>query len=104
MHPRDAPVTLAAVTLVRTRVRAKNDVHPLLMRCSKDRPPASDLFGVKDRAWLAEQHVALTERETVGSAVREVEFLDTEIAEVDDARSVPAGPRPWALATRRPGS
>ena len=49
----------------------------------KDRPPASDLFGVKGRAWLAEQQLALTERETVDSAVRQVAFLDTEIAEVE---------------------
>ena len=53
------------------------------MRCLKDRPPASDLFGVKGRAWLAEQQLALTERETVDSAVRQVEFLDSEIAQVE---------------------
>jgi transposase len=33
--------------LVRARVRAKNEIHAVLMRCLKDRPPASDLFGVK---------------------------------------------------------
>jgi transposase len=69
--------------LVRARTRAKNEVHAVLMRCLKDRPPASDLFGVKGRAWLAEQQLALTERETVDSAVRQVEFLDSEIAEVE---------------------
>jgi transposase len=36
--------------LVRARARAKNEVHAVLMRCLKDRPPASDLFGVKGRA------------------------------------------------------
>ena len=46
------------------------------MRCLKDRPLTSDLFGVKMRAWLAEQQLALTERETVDSAVRQLEFLD----------------------------
>ena len=69
--------------LVRARSRAKNEVHAVLMRCLKDRPPASDLFGVKGRAWLAEQQLALTERETVDSAVRQVEFLDSEIAQVE---------------------
>ena len=49
----------------------------------KDRPPASDLFGVKGRAWLAEQQLALTERETVDSAMRQVSFLDSEIAQVE---------------------
>ena len=53
--------------LVRARSRAKNEVHAALMRCLKDRPPASDLFGVKGRAWLAEQHLPVCERETVDS-------------------------------------
>ena len=69
--------------LVRARSRAKNEIHAVLMRGSKDRPPASDLFGVKGRAWLAEQQLALTERETVDSAMRQVSFLDSEIAEVE---------------------
>src|SRR4029453_13903150 len=67
--------------LVRARSRPKNEVHAVLMRCLKDRPPASDLFGVKGRAWLAEQQLALCERETVDSAVRRVCFLASEIAE-----------------------
>jgi transposase len=69
--------------LVRARSRAKNEVHAVLMRCLKDRPPASDLFGVKGRRWLAEQHLPVCERETVDSGVREVDFLDAEIAEVE---------------------
>jgi transposase len=68
---------------VRARARAKNEIHAVLMRCLKDRPPASDLFGVKGRRWLAEQQLAVCERETVDSAVRQVEFLDSEIAEVE---------------------
>ena len=43
--------------LVRARTRAKNEVHAVLMRCLKDRPPAADLFGVKGRRWLAEQQL-----------------------------------------------
>ncbi len=53
------------------------------MRCLKDRPPASDLFGVKGRAWLAEHDLPVVERETVDSAVRQVDFLDSEIAAVE---------------------
>ena len=53
------------------------------MRCLKDRPPAADLFGVKGRRWLAEQNLPLVERESVDSAVRQVEFLDGEIAAVE---------------------
>jgi transposase len=69
--------------LLRARSRAKNEIHAVLMRCLKDRPPASDLFGVKGRRWLAEQQLSLTERETVDSAVRQVDFLDAEIAAVE---------------------
>jgi hypothetical protein len=69
--------------LVRARSRAKNEVHAALMRCLKDRPPASDLFGVKGRRWLAEQRLPVTERETVDSAVRQVDFLGSEIARVE---------------------
>jgi transposase len=54
------------------------------MRCLKDRPPASDLFGVKGRAWLAAQQLPLCERETVESGLRQVDFLDSEIAQVDE--------------------
>ncbi len=69
--------------LVRARSRAKNQVHAALMRCLKDRPPASDLFGVKGRRWLADQQLPISERETVDSAVRQVAFLNAEIAEVE---------------------
>ena len=69
--------------VVRARSRAKNEIHAVLMRCLKDRPPASDLFGVKGRRWLAEQQLPVVERETVDSAMRQVDFLDAEIAEVE---------------------
>jgi transposase len=69
--------------LVRARTRTKNEIHAVLMRCLKDRPPASDLFGVRGRRWLAEQDLPVCERETVDSAMRQVEFLDAEIAEVE---------------------
>jgi transposase len=69
--------------LVRARSRTKNEIHAVLMRCLKDRPPASDLFGVKGRRWLAAQQLPVCERETVDSALRQVDFLDSEIAAVD---------------------
>ena len=69
--------------LVRARTRAKNEIHAVLMRCLKDHPPASDLFGVKGRRWLAEQQLPICECETVESALRQVGFLDSEIAEVE---------------------
>ena len=69
--------------LVRARSRVKNEIHAVLMRCLKDRPPASDLFGVKGRVWLSEQQLAVCERETVDAGLRQVDFLDAEIAAVD---------------------
>ncbi len=33
--------------LVRSRSRAKNEIHAVLMRCLKRKAPFSDLFGVK---------------------------------------------------------
>ena len=38
--------------LVRSRSRAKNEIHAVLMRRLKGKPPVSDLFGVKGRTWL----------------------------------------------------
>ena len=38
--------------LVRSRSRAKNEIHAVLMRRLQGKPPCSDLFGVKGRQWL----------------------------------------------------
>ena len=55
----------------------------MLTRCLKDRPPASDLFGVKGRRWLGAQLLPLCEHETVDAGLRQVDFLDAEIAAVE---------------------
>jgi transposase len=68
--------------LVRARTRAKNEIHAVLLACVKGPPPASDPFGVKGRRGLAEQQLPVCERETVDSAMRQVDLLDAEIAEV----------------------
>jgi transposase len=69
--------------LVRSRSRAKNEIHAVLMRRLKGKPPLSDLFGVKGRRWLSELELPVEEAETVESALRHVEFLDGEIAAVE---------------------
>lgn len=69
--------------LVRARSRVKNEIHAVLMRCLKDRPPASDLFGVKGCRWLAAQQLPPCERETVDAGLRQVDFLDSEIVDVE---------------------
>ena len=76
--------------LVRARSRVKNEIHAVLMRCLKDRAPASDLFGVKGRRWLGEQQLPVCERETVDAGLRQVDFLDTEIAAVEQLIAVDA--------------
>jgi transposase len=69
--------------LVRARSRAKNEIHAVLMRRLKGKPPMSDLFGVKGRKWLSALELPVEEAETVASALRHVEFLDSEIAAVE---------------------
>src|SRR3954470_22615363 len=66
--------------LVRQRTRAKNGVHAVLMRTLKGRPPMSDLFGRGGRVWLTELELPADERETVDGCLRQIDFLDTEIA------------------------
>jgi transposase len=69
--------------LVWSRSRAKNQVHAVLMRQLVGRPPVSDLFGIKGRKWLAGLPLAIEERETVDGAMRQIMFLDSEIAAVE---------------------
>jgi hypothetical protein len=46
-------------------------------------PEVSDLFGQAGRRWLGELELPLEERETLASSMRQIEFLDTEINEVE---------------------
>ena len=69
--------------LVRSRSRSKNEIHAVLQRRLQGKPPCSDLFGVKGRAWLAGLKLPFEERESVDAGIRHVEFLDAEIAAVE---------------------
>lgn len=69
--------------LMRARTRAKNEIHAMLMRQLVGRPPFSDLFGVKGRAWLRQLELPVEECETVEGCMRQVEFLDAEIAALE---------------------
>ena len=71
------------VALVRARTRAKNEIHGALVRCLLGKPPVSDLFGVKGRAWLAEQPLPADEAETVTGCLAQIAFCDQQIAAVD---------------------
>lgn len=70
--------------LTRQLVRAKNEVHAVVMRCLLGRPPVSDLFGVKGRRWLAAQDLPDAEVETAASGLRQIDFLGAEIKAIDE--------------------
>jgi transposase len=69
--------------LVKQRTREKNQVHAVLMRNLEPRPPMSDLFGPKGRAWLAERPLPESEREMIAGCLRHLDFLDDELAALD---------------------
>jgi transposase len=71
--------------LVRQRTRCKNEVHAVLMRNLKGRPPMTDAFGKRGRAWLAELELPGDERQTVDGCLRQVDFVDGEIAILERA-------------------
>jgi transposase len=69
--------------LVKQRTREKNQVHAVLQRNLKGKPPASDLFGAKGREWLAAQELPPHEGEMVEACRRHIDFLDAEVAALD---------------------
>jgi len=69
--------------LVRSRTRAKNELHAVLARNLKGRPPVSDVFGKKGREWLTTLELPADESETLGCCLREVDFLDSEVGLIE---------------------
>ena len=69
--------------LVKARTRSKHEVHAALIRRLVARPEFSDLFGQAGRRWLAELDLPVEERETIDSSMRQIEYLDREIREVE---------------------
>jgi transposase len=69
--------------LIRARTRTKNEIHAALQRRLQEKPPCSDLFGVKGRRWLAALELPLEERESVDAGIRHIEFLEAEIKAVE---------------------
>ena len=69
--------------LVRARTRAKNEAHGVLARTLCERPPVTDAFGKGGRRWLAELELPGDERLTLDGCLRQVDFLDAEIAALD---------------------
>jgi transposase len=71
--------------LVKQRTRGKNQVHAILIRNLKARPPVSDLFGLEGRRCLAHQELPADEREIVEACLRQIDFLDQELTAVGRA-------------------
>ncbi len=85
--------------MVRLRTREKNQIHAVLQRQLVRRPPVSDLFGIKGRAWLAEraEELPLDERLTVGAGLRQIDFTEVELAELDKILAADALSDPDAM-------
>jgi transposase len=69
--------------LVRARTRAKNEAHGVLARNLCDRSPVTDAFGKGGRRWLATLELPDDERLTLDGCLRQVDFLDIEIAALE---------------------
>jgi transposase len=70
---------------VHARTRAKNELHAVLVRNLKGRPPVSDVFGKAGRRWLESLELPPDERETVDGCLRQVDFLDQEVGLIERA-------------------
>jgi hypothetical protein len=66
--------------LVGGRTRAKNEVQAVLVRRLIAKPKVADLFGRAGRRWLEALELPDEERETVDGCLRQIDFLDSELA------------------------
>src|SRR3954467_3113132 len=87
--------------LVKKRKRAKNERHAILVRRLITKPAVSDLFGLAGREWLREVELPVDERETVDGCLRQIDFLDAELAELEKqgARAALTSPQIKRLMT-----
>jgi transposase len=69
--------------IVRARTRAKNEAHGVLSRNLCERAPVTDAFGKAGRRWLAGLALPVDERLTLDGCLRQVDFLDAEVAALD---------------------
>jgi transposase len=76
--------------LVKQRTQTKNEIHAVLQRNLKGRPPATDLFGRKGRRWLSQLELTMDERQTVDACLRQIDFLNAELELVERGIAVHA--------------
>jgi transposase len=69
--------------LVKQSTSTKNEIHAVLLRNLKGRPPVSDVFGRAGLQWLRALELGIDERETVDAGLRQLEFVRAEIVRVE---------------------
>jgi transposase len=69
--------------IVKQRTRLKNQVQAILHRNLVPRCPAPDLFGIKGRAWLAEQQLPADEQAAAAALLRQLDFHAEELRLID---------------------
>ncbi|MGH2450999.1 MAG: IS110 family transposase [Candidatus Limnocylindria bacterium] len=84
--------------LVRARTRAKNEAHGVLARNLCERAPVTDCFGKGGRRWLAALELPVDERLTLDGCLRQIDFLDVEVAAID--REIAKQALAWPEALR----
>lgn len=77
-------------SLVRARTRAKNEAHAVLVRNLCGKPPVTDIFGKAGREWLAGLHFPIDEELTLTGCLRQIDFIDQEIAGLERVLSAQA--------------
>ena len=76
------------------RTRSKNEIHAVLIRNLKGKPPMTDLSGKSGRVWLAALELRTDERAAVDAGLRQVDFLTREIDALDRSIAVDASGSP----------
>jgi len=69
--------------IVRARTRAKNEAQAVLARNLCERSPVTDAFGKAGRRWLVTLELPVDERLTLDGCLRQIDFLDAEVAALD---------------------
>lgn len=83
--------------IVRQRTRLKNQVQAILHRNLVPRCPAADLFGIKGRAWLAQQDLPADEQAAAAALLRQLDFHADELRLIDAELGKAALDRPEVL-------
>ena len=82
-NPRHAAAARKAKPAGARAHAGEEQIHAVLMGRLIARPHVSALVGLAGRRWLAELELPTEERETLEGCMRQIEFLDEEIAALE---------------------